>query len=131
MVFRLFLLFTVIPVIEVYLLIKVGRLMGPFPTVVLLLSISLAGAWLVRHQGFHILRRIQDELTMGRLPAADLMDGVLVLAGGTLLLTPGFFTDFIGLIFLIPSTRSLLKRPLGLWLQARLARGTTVVMQRF
>lgn len=128
---RLFLLFAVIPVIEVYLLIKVGRLMGPVPTVALLLSISMAGAWLVRHQGFHILRRVQEELAMGRLPAADLVDGALVLVGGILLLTPGFFTDFIGLFFLIPPTRAVLKRFLGLWIQARLARGTTIVMRRF
>ncbi|RII26665.1 MAG: membrane protein FxsA [Geobacter sp.] len=131
MLFRLFLLFAVIPIIEVYLLIKVGRLIGPLPTVVLLLSISMAGAWLVRHQGFHILRRIQNELAMGRLPAADLVDGALVLTGGILLLTPGFFTDFVGLFFLIPPTRALIKRFLGLWLQARLSRGTTIVMRRF
>lgn len=130
MLARLFLLFAVVPVIEVYLLIKAGRLMGALPTVVLLLSISMAGAWLVRHQGFHILRRIQDELAMGGLPAADLVDGVLVLTGGILLLTPGFFTDFVGLFFLVPPTRAVLKRFLGLWLHARLARGTTIVMRR-
>ena len=101
------------------------------PTVALLLAISMAGAWLVRHQGFHILRRIQDELAMGRLPAADLVDGALVLAGGILLLTPGFFTDFVGLFFLIPPTRAFIKQFLGLWLQARLTRGTTVVVRRF
>ncbi|GFE57885.1 FxsA family protein [Geobacter sp. AOG1] len=131
MITRLFLLFAVIPVIEVYLLIKVGRVVGALPTVALLLTISMAGAWLVRHQGFHILRRIQDELAVGRLPAADLVDGVLVLVGGILLLVPGFFTDFIGLFFLVPPTRAVLKRFLGLWLQARLSRGTTVVVRRF
>ena len=131
MIARLFLLFAVIPVIEVYLLIKVGRVVGALPTVALLLTISMAGAWLVRHQGFHILRRIQDELAVGRLPAADLVDGVLVLVGGILLLVPGFFTDFIGLFFLVPPTRAVLKRFLGLWLQARLSRGTTVVVRRF
>ena len=131
MLARLFLLFAAVPVVEVYLLIKAGRLMGALPTAMLLLSISMAGAWLVRHQGFHILRRIQDELAMGGLPAADLVDGVLVLTGGILLLTPGFFTDFVGLFFLVPPTRAVLKRFLGLWLQTRLARGTTIVMRRF
>ncbi len=127
MLFRLFILFAVIPVIEVYLLIQVGRVIGPLPTVALLLGISLAGAWLVRHQGFGIARRIQAELAQGRLPAAELLDGALVLVGGVLLLTPGFFTDFLGLFFLIPFTRALLKEFLGLWLQRRLARGTIII----
>lgn len=127
MLFRLFILFAVIPVIELYLLIKVGSLIGPLPTVALVLGISLAGAWLVRHQGFELLRRIQAELAQGRLPAAELVDGALVLVGGVLLFTPGFFTDFLGLFFLIPFTRSLLKQAARLWLQRRLARGVITV----
>lgn len=130
MLFRLFLLFSVVPVIEIYLLIRVGRLVGPLPTVALLLAISMAGAWLVRHQGFQIMRRISDELAAGRLPAAQLLDGALVLAGGILLLTPGFFTDFVGLFFLIPITRAALKRYLGLWIQRKLARGEFMIIRR-
>ncbi|HEY6009171.1 MAG TPA: FxsA family protein [Geobacteraceae bacterium] len=127
MLFRLFILFAVIPVIELYLLIKVGSFIGALPTVALVLGISLAGAWLVRHQGFELLRRIQAELAQGRLPAAELVDGALVLVGGVLLFTPGFFTDFLGLFFLIPFTRSLLKQAARLWLQRRLARGVITV----
>jgi UPF0716 protein FxsA len=127
---RLFILFAVIPVIEVYLLIKVGSLIGALPTVALLLSISLAGAWLVRHQGFGILRRIQAELAQGRLPAAELLDGAMVLVGGVLLLTPGFFTDLLGLFFLIPLTRAVMKQFAGLWLQRRLGRGV-ITIRRF
>ncbi|MBI1921659.1 MAG: FxsA family protein [Geobacter sp.] len=130
MLFRLFLLFSVVPVIEIYLLIRVGRLIGPLPTVASLLAISFAGAWLVRHQGFRILRRISDELAAGRLPAAQLLDGALVLAGGILLLTPGFFTDIVGLIFLIPLTRAAIKRYLGRWLQGKLSRGEFIVIRR-
>ncbi len=130
MLIRLFILFAVVPVIEVYLLIKVGSLIGPLPTVALLLSISLAGAWLVRHQGFEIMRRIQSELAQGRLPAAELLDGAMVLVGGVLLLTPGFFTDFLGLFFLIPFTRAVIKQLVGLWLQRRLSRGT-ITIRRF
>jgi len=130
MLFRLFLLFSVVPVIEIYLLIRVGRLVGPLPTVALLLAISMAGAWLVRHQGFQIMRRISDELAAGRLPAAQLLDGALVLAGGILLLPPGFFTDFVGLFFLIPITRAALKRYLGLWIQRKLAHGEFIVIRR-
>ena len=127
MLIRLFILFAVIPVIELYLLIKVGSLIGALPTVALVLSISLAGAWLVRHQGFEILRRIQAELAQGRLPAAELLDGAMVLVGGVLLLTPGFFTDVLGLFFLIPFTRAVIKQLTHLWLQRRLARGVITI----
>ncbi len=124
---RLFILFLIVPVIEIYLLIKVGSLIGAVPTVATLLLISLAGAWLVRHQGFRVLGRIQAELSQGRLPAAEMLDGALVLVGGVLLLTPGFFTDFLGLFFLIPVTRAVIKQALGIWLQRRLARGQFIV----
>ena len=123
MLFRLFLIFLIVPVIEIYLLIKVGSLIGGLPTVAILLLISLLGAYLVRSQGFRILARIGDELAQGRLPAAQLLDGALVLVGGVLLMTPGFFTDFLGIFFLVPCTRRLIKVWLGLWLQSRLSGG--------
>ncbi|HXC93953.1 MAG TPA: FxsA family protein, partial [Geobacteraceae bacterium] len=100
MLLRLFLVFTLVPIIEVWLLMKVGRVIGALPTVAVLLAISLAGAWLARSQGFQTVIAIRDELAAGRLPAAHFLDGALILAGGILLLTPGFFTDFIGLFFL-------------------------------
>lgn len=130
MLFRLFLIFSIVPVIELYFLIRVGKLIGPLPTVALLLLISFAGAWLVRHQGFAILRTIQSELAAGRIPAASLLDGAVVLAGGILLLTPGFFTDLLGLFFLIPVTRGMIKRYLGLWLQKKLASGQIIIHRR-
>ncbi len=124
---RLFILFAVIPVLEIYLLIKIGAFFGTLPTVALLLSISLAGAWLVRQQGFEILRRIQSELAQGRLPAAELLDGAMVLVGGVLLMTPGFFTDFLGLFFLIPFTRILIKQVVARWIQGRLKNGVITI----
>lgn len=127
MLIRLFILFTVVPIIELYILIKVGSLIGALPTVALLLSISLAGAWLVRHQGFSILRRIQSEMLQERLPAMELIDGALVLVGGVLLVTPGFFTDFLGLFFLLPFTRTIIKRLAVLWLQRKLSHGVITV----
>lgn len=126
--FRLFFLFSVIPILEIYLLVKAGTIIGPFPTVGLLLFISLAGAWLVRHQGFGILRRIQSELSQGRMPANELLDGLLVLFGGILLLTPGFFTDVLGLFFLIPFTRAVIGRLATLWIQQRLNRGVITIV---
>ena len=127
MLLRLFLLFAIVPVIEVWLIIKVGRVIGPLPTVAILLAISLAGAWLARSQGFRLIAAIRDELAAGRLPAAHILDGAFVLAGGILLLTPGFFTDLVGLVLLFPSSRRLLKLWLGIWLENRLRRGNFVV----
>lgn len=129
--FRLFLLFTIIPVVEIYLLIQVGSLIGPLPTVALLLGISALGAWLVRHQGFAILRRIQEEMAAGRMPAGELLDGALVLVGGVLLVTPGFFTDTLGLVFLLPMTRALLKQSARRWLERRMAGGGVVITRNF
>ena len=127
MFFKLFLIFAIVPVIEIYLLIKVGSLIGGLPTVAVLLAFSCLGAYLVRSQGFKILVEIRRQLGQGRLPAAQMMDGALVLVGGMLLLTPGFFTDFLGIFFLIPFTRKLIKAWIGLWLQARLSRGAFLV----
>lgn len=127
MLLRLFLVFTIVPIIEVWLLIKVGRVIGALPTVGILLAISLAGAWLARSQGFRVIVAIRDDLAAGRLPAAHFLDGALILTGGLLLLTPGFFTDFIGLFFLVPAARTLLKRWLRTWLERRLLQGSFVV----
>jgi UPF0716 protein FxsA len=128
--FRLLLLFLSLPVVEIYLLIKVGSLIGGLPTVALLLFISLLGAYLVRSQGFRIIGEVREELARGRLPAAQMLDGALVLVGGLLLLVPGFFTDFLGIFFLIPATRRLIKMWLGFWLQARLCRGGVIMRRR-
>lgn len=127
MLARLFVVFAVVPVLELYVLIKVGKLIGAWETVAILLAVSFAGAWLVRHQGFAILSRIQGELAAGRLPAAELLDGFLVLVGGVLLLTPGFLTDLLGLVFLLPAGRFVLKQYLRRWLEQRLARGAVII----
>ena len=130
MFLRLFLIFTIVPIIEVWLLIKIGRVFGALPTVAVLIAISLAGAWLARSQGFRIIVSIQQELAAGRLPAAHILDGAFILAGGILLLTPGFFTDFLGLVFLLPATRKLLKLWLGRWLEQKLRNGSFVIVGR-
>jgi len=130
MLLRLFLVFTIVPVIEIWLLIQVGRVIGPLPTVAVLLAISMAGALLTRSQGFRTLATIRDELAMGRIPGDHFMNGALILAGGILLFTPGFFTDFVGLFFLIPATRRILKRWLGNWLERKFRQGTVIVRCR-
>jgi UPF0716 protein FxsA len=130
MLLRLFLLFSVVPIIEIWLLIKIGRVFGALPTVALLLAISLAGAWLAKSQGLRTIAAIRNELADGRLPTARLLDGAMILAGGILLLTPGFFTDFLGIFFLIPATRTLLKGWLRTRLERALSRGTITIHHR-
>ena len=105
----LFLLFTVIPVLELIVIIKVGANIGAVNTIVLLIGIGMLGAYLARLQGFHILRNIQENLGRGILPTEAMLDGFLIFCGGVLLLTPGFLTDIIGILFLLPPVRAILK----------------------
>lgn len=124
---KLFILFSLVPILELYLIVTVGNLLGIVPTILLLLAISSAGAWLVRHQGFSLIGRIQGELAVGRVPGGALLEGALVLAGGVLLLTPGFFTDFLGLFFLAPPSRALIARLVVRWLHRQLQNGRITV----
>ncbi len=110
--FRLLLaLFFLIPLIEIYLLIKVGSLIGALPTVFLVVFTAVLGAVLLRQQGFATLMRVQAMLARGQIPAIEVMEGAVLLVGGVLLLTPGFFTDAVGFICLIPA----LRRRLIIW----------------
>lgn len=127
MLLKLFFLLVTIPVVEVYLLVKVGSFIGAIPTLLILVLISISGAWLLRKQGFVVLGRIQSELSQGRLPAGDLLDGAIIFIGGVLLITPGFFTDLLGFIALLPLTRSYIKRFLGFWMQNWLSRKQFII----
>ena len=118
MFFRLFLLFTAIPLLELMILIDLGSWMGVAPTLGLVLLTGAAGAWIARLQGLSVLGRIQRELAEGRLPGAELVEGALVLAGGLLLLTPGLLTDLMGLSLMVPAFRSAVRA----WLIRRLER---------
>lgn len=103
---RILLALIVVPVLELYVVYKVGGLIGFLPTVGLLLLISFTGAWLVRREGSGAWSRIQETLVGGNIPSNELADGALIVFGGTLLLTPGFFTDALGLAMLIPFLRA-------------------------
>jgi UPF0716 protein FxsA len=123
MFIRLLLIFTLIPVLEIYVLLKVGQQLGVSPTIALILLTGIAGAYLARTQGLDIIRRIQQQTAQGQLPAESLLDGAMVLAGGLLLLTPGFCTDLIGFCLLVPLSRQALKTMLRRWLQQQIDRG--------
>lgn len=102
--------FVLVPALEIYLLIKVGTHIGAVPTLLLILFTAVLGAYLLRFQGLQTLARIKETTDRGELPAEPLVEGLILLAAGVLLLTPGFFTDTLGFICLIPPLRSRLAR---------------------
>lgn len=106
----LILLLVVVPLVEIYLLVQVGQLIGALPTVGLLLGLSLLGGWLLKREGSRAWRAFRAALQAGRVPAAEVADGALVIFGGALLLTPGFATDAIGLLCVLPGSRGVLRR---------------------
>lgn len=110
MFIRLLLLFTVVPLIELILLVRLGSVIGVGPTILIVMCTGALGAWLARRQGLGILNRISDDLSAGRLPADALIDGLLILIAGALLLTPGLITDAVGFLLLVPQGRSVLRK---------------------
>jgi UPF0716 protein FxsA len=101
----LLILFLLIPLIEIYLLIKVGGLIGALPTITLVVFTAVLGALIIRFQGFSVMSRVRLTLARGEVPAIEMMEGAVLLVAGALLLTPGFFTDTLGFLCLIPSLR--------------------------
>lgn len=101
----IFLLVLIIPFVEIYLLLKVGGLIGALPTILLVVSTAVAGAWLLRQQGFATFQKLQENLRQGVIPAYEMIEGPIILVGGALLLTPGFITDLLGFACLIPQLR--------------------------
>ncbi|MDQ1466962.1 MAG: protein FxsA [Actinomycetota bacterium] len=102
-------LLILVPMIEIYVIIQVGHAIGALDTIALLVLVSLVGAWLTRHEGFVVLRRLRAQIDAGRAPTGELIDGALVLGAGVLMLTPGFVTDVVGLLVLFPPTRALFR----------------------
>src|SRR3954466_13125894 len=116
-------LFVVVPLVEIYVIIQVGQAIGPWWTIALLIADSILGAWLMRHQGRSAWRRFNEALAAGKVPHKEVIDGVLVIFGGALLLTPGFTTDIVGLFFLLPPTRAAIRAFLMRRFSVRLAVG--------
>ena len=105
MFFILFLLFTTIPVLEIYLLFQVGGEIGALNTIAIVILTGIVGAWLARREGRSVLNELNQSLQKGTEPTNLILQGFLVFAGGLLLLTPGFVTDLLGLSFVVPGTR--------------------------
>jgi UPF0716 protein FxsA len=123
MFFRLFLLFTIIPIVELYFLIKIGELIGAFNTILIILITALLGAYLTKNQGFIVINRIKQAFRDGKTPKHELLHGLCILIGGFTLLTPGFLTDILGLSMLIPPTRNIYIRLIEQLIRNRLNTG--------
>ncbi|MCP4399889.1 MAG: FxsA family protein [bacterium] len=118
MLYKLFLAFTLIPAIEIYLLIQIGGVIGALNTLAVILLTGAAGAYLARLEGAHTFLKIQSNLQQGIMPAEEMIDALIILVAGIVLLTPGFLTDAIGLLLLIPQLRFFFKR----WLREKFDR---------
>jgi len=121
----LFTAFIVVPLIEIYVLIQVGQVIGPWWTILLLILDSLFGTWLIRREGGKAWLALRVALESGRMPARELADGALILVGGTLMLTPGFVTDAVGILLILPFTRPVARRLLTQVVTRRLLAGQT------
>ncbi len=110
MFFNLFLLFAVIPVIELAILIKIGSYFGVFNTVVIVILTAMIGAYMVRLEGISVLTRLQNNMQQGIFPADELIGGAMILVAGALLLTPGFFTDILGFLMVFPLSRNFITK---------------------
>lgn len=124
--FVLILIFIVVPLAELYVIIQVGQAIGLIPTLVLLLLDALLGAMLLRHQGRAAWIQFNRALAENRLPHKEVYDGILVILGGALLLTPGFITDIFGLILLLPPTRAIVRGVTSRIVRRRVAMGATI-----
>lgn len=113
MIFRtLLILFITIPILEIYLLLTIGSWIGVLPTILLIFFTAILGAFLLRLQGMSTLARVQQQADQGQLPAIELLEGLMLLIAAALLLTPGFFTDTIGFLSLVPAVRQIVARHL-------------------
>lgn len=125
------LLFIVLPIVELYVIVQVAQGIGVLETVGLLVLIALLGAWLVRFQGLGVLARAQRELDAGQVPTTSLLDGLLILVAGVLLVAPGFVTDVLGVLLIVPPTRVLLRSLLVRRYRQRIRAGSTPRVTRF
>ena len=123
MFFRLLLLFTVVPLIELMLLIEIGRWVGLPATIALVLFTGALGAWLARTQGMQTLARLQQELQAGRMPTDALLDGLMIFIAGAVLLTPGLLTDLFGFALLTPACRGVVRRAVSEGFRKRFTTG--------
>jgi UPF0716 protein FxsA len=116
----LFVAFIVVPLVEIFVLIQVGQVIGAWWTIALLIADSIFGTWLIKREGARSWAALRDSLQTGRMPARELADAGLIVVGGTLMLTPGFVTDLLALFLILPFTRPVARRVLTRMVASRL-----------
>ena len=117
----LFLAFLLVPLLELYVLIQVGQVIGAWWTILLLVADSILGSWLIKREGLRAWRALHDAVGEGRLPQRELADGALIVLGGALMLSPGFVTDVFGVLLILPFTRPLGRRVLARFVARRVS----------
>jgi UPF0716 protein FxsA len=117
----LVLAFVAVPVLEIYVIIQVGQVIGAWWTILLLIADGVFGSWLVKREGRRAWRALRSALEAGRMPSTELADGMLILVGGTLMVSPGFVTDVFGILLILPFTRPVGRRLLARFVNRRLA----------
>jgi UPF0716 protein FxsA len=120
----LLVLFLILPIVELYVIVQVGQSIGVLPTLALLILLSVAGAWLVKREGLGVWVRFRSQVERGALPTNELLDGILILLAGALMLAPGFVTDAVGILLLIPPSRAVVRSLLSRRFRARLDAAT-------
>jgi UPF0716 protein FxsA len=115
--------FVLVPLVEIYVIIQVGQAIGPWWTILLLIADSVLGSWLVKREGARAWKALREALDQGRMPATELADGMLILIGGLLMLTPGFVLDLVGMLCILPLTRPIGRKALAGFVSRRLTGG--------
>ncbi|MCA0171602.1 FxsA family protein [Bacillus sp. RAR_GA_16] len=129
--FRILLLFIIIvPALEIALLLLSGRTLGLIPTVLLIIGTGILGAWLARKEGAETIQKVNRQMQAGQMPGEAILDGLCILVGGIVLLTPGFITDAVGFLLLIPATRKPFKRWMKKFLERRINNGQFMFIRR-
>ncbi|WP_025028372.1 FxsA family protein [Caldalkalibacillus mannanilyticus] len=126
----LVLMLIIVPVIELWGLISVGKWIGAWPTVGLVILTGIIGAWLAKREGLQTLQLVRLQLEKGEMPGQAVLDGICILVGGAVLLTPGFFTDIVGFFLLVPYTRNIVKAMLRKWFEKWIKHGHFTIIKR-
>lgn len=129
--FRLLLaLIIIVPALEIGLLIMAGKTIGPIPTILLIISTGVIGAWLAKNQGIRAIEQVRMQMSRGQMPGDAIIDGLCILVGGVLLLTPGFITDSVGFILLFPASRRIVKPFIYKLIRDYMDRRTVTIIRR-
>jgi len=126
----LLVLFIAVPLAELWVIFQVGDAIGAVPTILLLAADSVLGSMLLRSQGRAVWRRFNETIRAGRVPHSEVIDGVLVIFGGAFLIAPGFLTDVVGALLLLPPSRALVRRGMRRWIERRAGLGVVRAMRR-